>query len=159
MGENAALELERHAPYENFVDMLVRVNRRRVNKTVLLALAKAGALREILPIPTGSAIRLLESGELLKRAKRKKPVEAVRELLDAHANDEPWDPEDLWAAQLSVGVAGTGEHPMGVLASIDEKHLRSDWKPLLDAEDGCLVRGIVTSYKVGTSQGRRASQR
>jgi DNA polymerase-3 subunit alpha len=155
VGDNAAAELERCAPYTDIVDLLMRVDRRRVHKGVLVALVKAGALREVTPHSTTSLLYALESGALLKAAKRKKdPLLHVQACLDeAAAATVPASDEDLWAMQLQVGIPGSGKHPLGVLNGVDLEFLASGWASLDDVADGDRVRGVISACKVGSGDG------
>lgn len=149
VGERATEELLANAPYTSLGDLYARVNRAVVNKGVLRQLARAGALRAIVPNP-----RWLDENvdKLVKWIDKSKGwVTKVDDAVEAGAADPTWDGEDAWAHQIAVGAHGDGRYPMGVLRVLDEDILREDWGHLGAPEDGDLLRGVVSSCKVGSS--------
>lgn len=153
IGANACAELLRCAPFSSMADLMARVNRRVVNRGVVIRLAKAGALREFVPNPRWLCD---EIERLNKRVNKSKGwMKLCDDEVEASSSEPGWNDEDAWALAIEVGVHGRGEHPLGVLATIDDELLRKDFGELGAPLDGDLVRGIVTTRKVGTSRGGR----
>lgn len=154
VGINACKELIRAQPFSSFSDILARVNRRVVNRGIISKLAKAGALSDIVPNPRW-LIENIELGVLKKIEKSKGWMGKVDSVIADSGSEPQWGSEDSWAQAIEVGVHGRGDHPLGVLKTIDEELLRPDWGNLTDPKDGDLVRGIITTRKVGTGKGKR----
>ena len=155
VGVNACSELMRAQPFESLSDLFARVNRRVVNRGVIGKLAKAGALEDFIPNSKWIANEKNYTRLLKKIEKSKGWMKKVDDEVEATKSEPGWSDEDRWAAAIEVGVHGAGEHPLGVLRTVDEELLRRDWGSLREPRSGDLVRGIITTRKVGTGSGRR----
>jgi DNA-directed DNA polymerase III PolC len=152
VGSKPAENVGKVGPFDSFVDFIVKVNRRSVHRGVMVALAKAGALADIVP----NAKWFIENAEaLLKRVNRKGWAEELTEKLEASRDEDAFDDEDAAAMAITVGISGT--NPMSVLDSMrrDLLRARGDWHAVEDCFDGSLIAGVLTAKKVGTSGKRR----
>ena len=151
-GEKACSEIEKHAPFADFPDFVSRVNRRVVNKGVIGAMIKAGALRCLLP----NSQWALENFEvLLKRVGQIGWASKMNNLIEASKDEEDFTDDDLWALRLEVGVNGDGRHPLGSVKGLFDGYLRSGFVKLNKAHDGSWVAGVVANFNKGTSRGER----
>lgn len=152
IGSKPATSISAGAPYKDFVDFISKVNRRAVHKGVVVALAKSGALDELV----GNTRWFIDNVEdVLKMVGKKGWSETIlAELKRAEEEEEWFTDEDRHAEAISVGISGA--NPLGVLKQI-KKSLRpsSDWTSIEDIFDGALIHGVMTAKKVGTSGKRK----
>jgi len=151
-GDKACSEIVSKAPFADASDFLTRINRRVVNKGVIEALTKAGALASILP-NVKDTLENLEA--ILKAPSRKGWVEHLRLAVEASKSKPDFDAEDLWALRIEVGVNSDGRHPIGCVKGLFESQLRPGFVPLSLAVDGSWIAGVIAGVKVGTSGGSR----
>jgi len=161
VGERACESLEEQQPFSSFADFIERVDRRVVHKGVIEALVKSGAMRSIVP----NVGWMLENYErLLKNTKKQTWREEVDGEVAASADLPQLHAEDEWALRIGTGGAGETQHPLGVLATMQQELLRDDfnndyayhqtWGTL----DGSWLLGAITVYKSGTSGGEKWAQ-
>lgn len=151
-GEKACSEIEKHAPFADFPDFVSRVNRRIVNKGVIGAMIKAGALRCLL---SNSQWALENFEVLLKRVGQKGWADKMNNLIEASKDEPDFTDDDLWALRLEVGVNGDGRHPLGSVKDLFDGYLRPGFVKLNKAHDGSWVAGVVANFNKGTSRGER----
>lgn len=151
-GTRVCEEIEKTAPFEDFPDFVTRINRRVVNKGVIEALIKAGAMKGLMP-NTGFALENYE--RILKKVGQKIWADKTNAELEESKSLPDLDEVDLWCHRLSVGVNGDGRHPLGAVADLFTGYLRPGFVDFEDAANGSWVTGVIVDTKVGTARGER----
>jgi DNA polymerase-3 subunit alpha len=93
VGEKAAQSIVENQPFEDFLDFLERINRRRVHKGVVVALVKSCALDGLVP----NSKWLVENIDHFWKIASKKTVESKKELkrmLEISKDKPDWSYED-----------------------------------------------------------------
>jgi DNA polymerase-3 subunit alpha len=122
VGEKAAQSIMDTQPFADMADFLGRIDRRAVHKGVVLALAKAGALNELLPNVRWFVENIETFWKAISRGKSG-PAEGTR-LLEASASEPMWDPEEAQLIASQVNPLAFGKHPMDAYADFVEKHIK-----------------------------------
>lgn len=156
IGDKATAELvaaQHSGAFTDLPDLLVRVNRKLVHRGVLVSLAKAGALRELVP----NTRWFIEHAESLLALKgRKRWEELINKRIEESRSEPDYDAEDLQALRLQVGLS-LAEHPLDIVGPMLARIGRDDPGPcnIDEIRSGSWVRGVVTSRKVGTGHGEK----
>lgn len=123
VGTKAAEAIMAAQPYDNFMDFLARVDRRKVHKGVVLALVRAGAFDEMLPNPRW----LVDNIEAFWKQIGKKSEEAQRAawkmLMDESKDAPAWDEEERQLIASQVSPLAFGKHPMDAYGEFIRKHV------------------------------------
>ncbi len=135
VGQAAATAIQAAKPYSSLRDFLERVDRRKVHKGVVAALAKAGALDALLPNPRWFIENVDEWWP--KLAKKASEAGAWTEL-QASRKEPHYDPEERLLVASSVSPLAFGKHPIDAYAEFIERHVRV---PIVSmSEDGFWKR-------------------
>jgi len=146
-GSIAAESIETNAPYKSFTDLLKRVDRRKVHKGVILALARAGALDGLIP----NRKWFVENVENIWAIVGKAKWDDVEVMLAASKEQPAYtDQEAVWGA-AEVCPLASGKHPMVPYQDMLTKTLAPDWvsmsdETLFDRRSGFL-NGIIVEVK------------
>jgi DNA-directed DNA polymerase III PolC len=123
VGQAAAQAIINTQPYGDLIDFFSRVDRRKAHKGVVLSLAKAGALDELLPNPKWFCENINEVWKLLNK-KSKTAMEDLREMIDNSASAPMWDVEERQVAASQVNPLAFGRHPIDAYTDFIEKRVK-----------------------------------
>lgn len=154
VGEKAAAAIIATQPYSDMLDFFLRVDRRKVNKTVVVNLAKAGALDDQLPNPKWFVENIVEVWKLLNK-KSKTSTEELRALIDKSADFPQWDVEERQLVASSVNPLAFGRHPIDAYQDLIENRVAFDVANM-GAEDffthydgkPAVIAGVVVEVKL-----------
>ena len=154
VGAKAAEAIIAKQPYTDFVDFLTRVDRRKVHRGVVLALAKAGALDDILPNPRW----FVEHIDPIWKQLLKKGESAMRGLrldLRRSAGKPQWSDEERQLVASRVNPLAFGKHPMDAYSKFIKKNVHIKLASMSDENfykryDGriTMVGGIIVEVKL-----------
>ena len=109
VGDGGCSSIVEGAPYRGPIDFLKRINRRKVNKRVILSLAKAGALKSIIP----NTKWFIESIDIVwKTMDRKNWEELLPALFEKARGYEDYSEEEMAFESSKVNPLAFGKHPM-----------------------------------------------
>lgn len=153
VGDKAADAIVEKQPFTGLDDFLERVNRRAIHRGVLVALAKAGALSELVP-NTRWFVENVE--EYLKTYSKGKAGQALATDMLSKSKDEPqWDSEEAQLIASQVNPLAFGRHPMDaytdfVETNIQVKHVSMSQEGFFKKYDGknVLVSGVIVEVKL-----------
>lgn len=151
VGQSASESIMANQPYSDFFDFLERVERRKVHKGVVVALAKSGALDELLP----NVKWLIENADdFWKKYGKKKTEEEAREALVASAELPDYADEEKQLIASQVNPLAFGRHPIDAYADFISKNVAvplvsmSDedfWKD--NNDKGVYIYGVVLEVR------------
>ncbi len=152
VGQKASESIMDNQPYSNFSDFLDRVERRKVHKGVIVALAKSGALDELVP----NIKWLVENIEYFwkKYLKNKKEKQNALEELEDSKKLEDYSPEEKQLISSQVNPLAFGKHPIDAYSDFISKHIKV---PLLSMSNenfwedndgkGIFICGVIIEVK------------
>lgn len=152
VGDAAARAIMNTQPYVDFWDFIGKVDRRKVHKGVVLALAKAGALDELLP----NVKWFIENIESLWEniSSGKDGLSSAKEMLAESSALKDYANEERQLLAASVNPLAFGKHPIDAYSDFIEKHVKV---PIEDMshEDfwknndgrGVFIAGVVVEVK------------
>lgn len=146
-GSIAAESIEANAPFKSFTDFLKRVDRRKVHKGVVMALARAGALDGLIP----NRKWFIENIENIWAVVGKGKWDEVESQLAASKKQPAYtEQEAVWGA-AEVCPLASGKHPMVPYEDLLSKTMSPDWvsmsdETLFDRRHGFL-NGIIVEVK------------
>ncbi|MFZ5449550.1 MAG: DNA polymerase III subunit alpha [Thermodesulfobacteriota bacterium] len=156
------LEARRNGPFENFRDVLERINLGKVNRKVLEALIQAGAFDSLQPRRS----RLMAGlDEALEKVNNQKRLQATKQmsmfggLMESQEDDwlpeaQPWDKSVKLAREKeALGVYVTG-HPLDAYRALLKTQIKTTTADLAEAPDSLEVAlgVVVTSLKEKVSK-------
>lgn len=121
VGMGAATSIMANQPFSTFWDFMERVERRKVNKRVVHALALAGALDELLP-NTRWFVENMDTIWDLKDKKTK--VDMLKELIERSADAPDYDPEERALVASRVSPLAFGKHPVDAYGDFIERSVK-----------------------------------
>lgn len=151
VGENAAESIMETQPYTDLFDFLDKVERRKVHRGVVVALAKAGALDDMLP----NSKWFIENIEdfWLKLGKKKSAEQAKKDLADS-AKFDSYGPEERQLIAASVSPLAFGKHPIDAYADFMEKNVAVKIEAMSDEDffknndgKGVYIAGVIVEVK------------
>lgn len=107
-GDAAAETIMAQQPFTDWWDFIGRVEKRKVHKGVVLALAKAGALAGMIP----NTKWFVENINEFWKAQGKKKTGPAHEMLQASRDDQDFDAEEAALVSSSVNPLAFGRHPV-----------------------------------------------
>lgn len=152
VGDKAAESIMQAQPFKDMRDFMARKGR-TVHKGVVLALAKAGALNELLP-NVRWFVENIETwwGEVTKG---KVKAEAAWKLLADSKSEPQWDPEEAQLVASQVNPLAFGKHPMDAYTDFLERRIKV---PLVDMSSETffkdhdnkagVVAGVIVEIKL-----------
>ncbi len=159
---HAILDARRSGPFQNFRDVLERINLGRVNRKVLEALIQAGAFDSLQPRRSRLMAGLegaLEKINNLKRLRATKQMSMFGGLLESQEDDwlpeaQPWDKSMKLAREKeALGVYLTG-HPLDAYRDLLKSQIRvttADLSELPESQE-VILGVVVTSLKEKTGK-------
>jgi DNA polymerase-3 subunit alpha len=117
VGEKAAQAIIDAQPFADMFDFVARVDRRRCNRGAVLALAKAGAFKGMLPNTKWFVENIDEAWSALTSKRKRDTAEKARELLASSAELPDWNEDDATLVSSSVNPLAFGKHPIDAYAS------------------------------------------
>jgi DNA polymerase III alpha subunit len=152
VGEKAAESVMAAQPFADMRDFMARKGR-TVHKGVVLSLAKAGALNELLP-NVRWFVENMEAWWPLATGGKTKAEEAWKQLAESKAAPK-WDPEEAQLIASQVNPLAFGKHPMDAYNDFLERRVKL---PLADMSSetffkeydnkGALVAGVIVEVKL-----------
>lgn len=153
VGDAAANAIMAAQPYIDLWDFLERVDRRKVHKGVVLALAKAGALDRVLP-NAKCFVEDIEEFWSIYNKKTKDGLLEVKRLLKFHNSQPDYATEERQLLAASVNPLAFGKHPIDAYADFMARHVKV---PIADMshEDfwknndgkGVFIAGVIVEVK------------
>lgn len=152
VGAAAAEAIMAAQPFKGFFDFIRRVDRRRVHKGVILALAKAGALTGMLP----SNKWFIENIEDIWAAVGKGRINEVALMFKAAlAGDEAeYAEEDAALVASAVNPLAFGKHPIDAYSDFIKRVIKVPIAAMSDEDffkqydnRGCFVAGVIVEVK------------
>ncbi|MGW8177329.1 MAG: DNA polymerase III subunit alpha, partial [bacterium] len=154
VGAKAAEGIMAAQPYTDFMDFLARVDRRKVHRGVVLALARAGALDDILPNPRWLVENIDPFWKMLTKKGEESQL-AVRQMLKDSETAPQWDDEERQLIASKVSPLAFGKHPMDAYGEFVKSNIQTKLAPMSD--EGffkrfnnriVLVGGIIVEVKL-----------
>ncbi len=122
IGEKAAYTVIKNKPYKNFMDFLIRIDKRKCNKGSVVALARAGALDDLLPNVKWFVENIEDFWKkLLKSGVKSK---SIRKSLIRSAEKDDYTEEEKQIIALKVNPIAFGKHPFEVYEKFLKKHIK-----------------------------------
>jgi len=148
VGVKAVESIVENQPYASFVDLLQRVNRRCVHKGVLVALAKAGALDELVP----NRKEFIENAADILDFAGKKKWGDLEAALEAIGGKSDYSDEDAQIVASDVLPLYTGAHPIEIYSELFDGLFEQDWidpagDPFEKETNNAWIRGIIVDIK------------
>lgn len=151
VGENAAESIMENQPYTDLFDFLDKVERRKVHRGVVVALAKSGALDDMLPNPKWFIDNI---EDFWKKLGKKKTIEEAKQNLADSAALEMFSPEERQLVASSVSPLAFGKHPVDAYADFMEKNVAVKIEPMSDEDffknndgKGVYIAGVIVEVK------------
>jgi DNA polymerase-3 subunit alpha len=144
VGKAAASSIMEHQPFTSFWDFMERVERRKVNKRVVYALALAGALDELLP----NTRWFVENMDTIWEMKDKKTkLEPLKALIERSARAPDYDPEERGLVASRVSPLAFGKHPVDAYGEFIERSVKVPLEPMgaedfWDTHDSSVISGF-----------------
>lgn len=122
-GEAAAQAIIDAQPYADIHDFIARVNRRKVHKGVVLALARAGAFSGLIPNQRWFVENIEDFWKAV--ASKKTNPAALREMLETRAAEvTDYNDEERMLLASQVSPLAFGRHPIDAYESFMERNVR-----------------------------------
>lgn len=117
VGEKAAQAIIDVQPFTDMFDFVARVDRRKCNKGAVVALAKAGAFKGMLPNTKWFVENIDKAWGALTSKRKSDTAEKARELLASSADEPDWSEDDATLISSSVNPLAFGKHPIDAYSS------------------------------------------
>ncbi len=154
VGTKASEAIMAEQPYSDFWDLLSRVDRRKVHKGVMVALARSGALDDLLPNPRWFVENVEDFWKALGRKSAESQAAARKMLVDS-VDGPRWDDEERQLIASRVSPLAFGKHPMDAYGDFVKKNIVFKLAPMSDEDffqkyDGKIVMigGIIVEVKL-----------
>jgi DNA-directed DNA polymerase III PolC len=121
VGEAACVSIMECQPFDSLVDFLSRVNKRKVHKGVVLALAKSGALDSLLP---NVKVFIDNIEEWWKNINGKGGLEWLKGELEKTKSQPDYEIEERQLIASQVNPLAFGKHPIDAYADFIDKHIK-----------------------------------
>lgn len=156
VGNAAADSIVANQPFTSFTDFMTRIERRKVNKGVVLALMKAGAMDRIIP---NIKFFLDHSEDLWKLlSKSKTGLDKVQALIDKSGGLPDYSKEERVLVAAKVSPLAFGKHPVEAYKDFIRKHVKvpitsmgaEDFYEMNDSAHvgGVFICGIIVEIKL-----------
>jgi len=151
VGQSASESIMNNQPYKDFYDFLDRVERRKVHRGVVLALAKSGALDEMLPNIKWFVENI---DDFWKKYGKKKTRNEAEETMAASSALPDYAEEEKQLIASQVNPLAFGRHPIDAYGDFISKHVKVPlvsmseeyfWKNTNDK--GVYVYGVVLEVR------------
>lgn len=146
VGDAASAAIMKAQPFKDFWDFLDRIERRKVHKGVIVALAKSGALDDMIP-NIKWFIENIEAfwGKLAKAGARSAELQA---MLEDSKGQPDYAPEERMLIASSVSPLAFGKHPVDAYSDFIERHVKVPLVMMSD-EDFWKTYGGRTVFVAG----------
>lgn len=153
VGDAAANAIMATQPYKSLLDFLERVDRRKVHKGVVLALAKAGALELMLPNVKWFVEEIEEFWKVYNK-KSEESIVRIGQMLEKSTEYAEYAAEERQLVAASVNPLAFGKHPIDAYADFMEKHVKVPLTSMSDEDfwkdnngKGVFVAGVIVEVK------------
>lgn len=151
VGENAAAEIMAKQPFDDIFDFFEKVERRKVHRGVVAALARAGALDELLPNVKWFIDNL---DDFWKKLNSKRSVEKAKEMLAESASEPDYAPEERQLIASQVNPLAFGRHPIDAYEDFMSKNVKVPIVAMSDEnfweenhDKGVYIAGVIVEVK------------
>jgi DNA-directed DNA polymerase III PolC len=151
IGEKAADSIMNNQPYKDYIDFISRIDRRRVNKRVLVSLAKSGSLDSLVP----NVKWYIENIDELNIDVDKKHV--VKELLDKFEKSkklENYSEEERQLVSSQVNPLAFGKHPIDAYEDFIKNNVKVELHKMSDEDfwdnydgENIFIYGVIIEVK------------
>jgi DNA polymerase-3 subunit alpha len=151
VGEKAADSIMNNQPYKDYIDFISRIDRRRVNKRVLVSLAKSGSLDSLVP----NVKWYIENIDELNIDVDKKHV--VKELLDKFEKSkklENYSEEERQLVSSQVNPLAFGKHPIDAYEDFIKNNVKVKLYKMSDEDfwdnydgENIFIYGVIIEVK------------
>jgi len=152
VGKGAAETVMANQPFKSFLDFATRIDRRRCNRGVVVALLKAGALKGLIPNQKFFEAELAELwGTLTKKRNRK---ELIRDFWKRAQEADDYTEEERMLVAAKVNPLAFGEHPLDAYQGFIDEHVSVPLTKMTDevwkTHDGksIYVAGLILDSRV-----------
>jgi DNA polymerase III alpha subunit len=151
VGQGASESIMKNQPYGDFYDFLDRVERRKVHKGVVLALAKSGALDELVP----NVKWLVENIEdFWKKYGNKKTRESVLEIMENSKSQPDYSDEEKQLIASKVNPLAFGRHPIDAYSEFISREVKVPLISMSEEDfwknnngDGIYICGVILEVR------------
>lgn len=151
VGEKAANSIMDNQPYADYVDFLSRIDRRAVNRRVLVSLAEAGALEKIIP---NTKWYLLNIDKVNKSMNYKHVIKEITRLIRRSADLPDYTVEEKQLIASKVNPLAFGKHPIDAYEDFIRKYVKVPLVSMSDGDfwedndgEGVYIIGVVVEVK------------
>jgi DNA-directed DNA polymerase III PolC len=151
VGEKAADSIMDNQPYKDYIDFISRIDRRRVNKRVLVSLAKSGSLDGLVP----NVKWYIENIDKLNIDVDKKHV--VNDLLDKFEKSkklENYSEEERQLVSSQVNPLAFGKHPIDAYEDFIKNNVKVTLYKMSDEDfwdnydgENIFIYGVIIEVK------------
>jgi DNA polymerase-3 subunit alpha len=151
VGEKAADSIMDNQPYKDYIDFITRIDRRRVNKRVLVSLAKSGSLDGLVP----NVKWYIENIDKLNIDVDKKHV--VNDLLDKFEKSkklENYSEEERQLVSSQVNPLAFGKHPIDAYEDFIKNNVKVTLYKMSDEDfwdnydgENIFIYGVIIEVK------------
>jgi DNA polymerase-3 subunit alpha len=151
VGEKAADSIMNNQPYKDYIDFISRIDRRRVNKRVLVSLAKSGSLDSLVP----NVKWYIENIDKLNIDVDKKHV--VNDLLDKFEKSkklENYSEEERQLVSSQVNPLAFGKHPIDAYEDFIKNNVKVKLYKMSDEDfwdnydgENIFIYGVIIEVK------------
>jgi DNA polymerase-3 subunit alpha len=151
VGEKAADSIMDNQPYKDYIDFITRIDRRRVNKRVLVSLAKSGSLDSLVP----NVKWYIDNIDTLKIDVDKKHV--VNDLLDKFKKSkkmEDYSEEERQLVSSQVNPLAFGKHPIDAYEDFIKNNVKVTLNKMSDEDfwdnydgENIFIYGVIIEVK------------
>ena len=151
VGEKAADSIMNNQPYKDYIDFISRIDRRRVNKRVLVSLAKSGSLDSLVP----NVKWYIDNIDKLNIDVDKK--HSVKELLDKFEKSkklEDYSEEERQLVSSQVNPLAFGKHPIDAYEDFIKNNVKVTLYKMSDEDfwdnydgENIFIYGVIIEVK------------
>lgn len=154
VGAGAAATVMEHQPFSSFVDFAKRIDRRKCNRGVVVAMIKAGALKGLIPNQKFFEENLAELWAALTKKRNRR--EAVADFWKRAKEADDYTEEDRMLVAAKVNPLAFGDHPLDAYQGFIDEHVSV---PMLRmTEDAWTTRNGKAVYVAGLILDSRVHQ-
>lgn len=121
VGQGAAATVMEHQPFKNFLDFAHRIDRRKCNRGVVVALIKAGALKGLIPNQRFFEENLAELWATL--VKKRNRNDQIRDFWRRALAEDDYTEEERMLVAAKVNPLAFGDHPLDAYQGFLDEHV------------------------------------
>lgn len=122
VGAAAARTVMDHQPFKSFLDFATRIDRRKCNRGVVVALMKAGALKGLIPNQRFFENELGELWGML--TKKRNRSDLIRDFWRRAEEADDYSEEERMLVAAKVNPLAFGEHPLDAYQGFIDDHVK-----------------------------------